>query len=181
MWQTQTQSHSIYRASMASRGTKSCRKRFRVTIEGLFTAYELNWTKRNSIWRTPEWTAALLYVFRTGWALTVLDSLQPIRSWRWRALPTNTSCNWVDQSQPQFTPVQLMRCEQTLTVPCYRHTGTHGCCTDWRCVQSRCDCVDGYENYTQTDGCQLIDVCTRNSSVCHANASCSVSGPWQVE
>jgi len=33
---------------------------------------------------------------RTIWAPTVLVSLQPIESWRWRAWPMNASCNWVD-------------------------------------------------------------------------------------
>jgi len=34
---------------------------------------------------------------RTDWALTVLVSLQPIKSWRWREWwPMNASSNWVD-------------------------------------------------------------------------------------
>jgi len=37
-----------------------------------------------------------IYEPRTRWAPTVLVSLQPIKSWRWRAWPMNASCNWVD-------------------------------------------------------------------------------------
>jgi len=36
---------------------------------------------------------------RTGWAPTVLVSLQPIKSWRWRAWPVNASFNWADLRQ----------------------------------------------------------------------------------
>ena len=49
---------------------------------------------------------------RTDWASTVPVSLQPIASWRWRAWPMNTSCNWVDLLQAgqfSFSSVYVLR------------------------------------------------------------------------
>ena len=40
-----------------------------------------------------------IHVLRTDRALTVLVSLQPIKSWRCRALQMNVSCNWIDLLQ----------------------------------------------------------------------------------
>ena len=37
-----------------------------------------------------------IHALRTYQALTVLVSVQPIKSWRWRAWPMNASCDWVD-------------------------------------------------------------------------------------
>lgn len=44
-----------------------------------------------------------------------------------------------------------------------------------------CDCLEGFENYVEGDGCQLIDACVANKTLCHENANCTTTGPWEVE
>jgi len=67
-----------------------------------------------------------------NWALV---SLPPIKSWRWRAWPTNASCNWVDLLQVSSAECcsQFMCCHQTLRpmshVRFYRALLSHECAT----------------------------------------------------
>ncbi len=47
------------------------------------------------------------------------------------------------------------------------------CCN----AQRSCECLDGFTNYTEPVGCQLIDLCATDSNKCDVNADCTMFGP----
>ena len=68
-------------------------RRLWTLLNGFFAVHELNWGllfwTRVCVSNGSVFTAHELADVR-------LVSLQPIKSWRWRAWPMNASCNWVD-------------------------------------------------------------------------------------
>ena len=67
----------------------------------------LNRTELQLRTRVLQWQCSQ----HTNWALTVLVSLQPIKSWRWCAWPMNASCNWVgllQVSSVHFSAVHVL-------------------------------------------------------------------------
>ena len=60
------------------------------------TQIDMNWSLRTEFLMLSDGS---VHSAQTGWAPTDLVSLQPIKSWRWRAWPMNASCNWVDLLQ----------------------------------------------------------------------------------
>ena len=61
----------------------------------------------------------------TDWAPTVLVSLQPIKSWRWRGPPVNASCNWVDLLHDTSVHFSLSAVNTTLLSHCRRSHVTY--------------------------------------------------------
>ena len=48
-------------------------------------------------------------------------------------------------------------------------------------IQSHCECVEGYQNYVQGVGCNMIDMCLLNVTQCHKHANCSTISPGVAE
>jgi len=81
--------------------------------KGSFTAREQSWP--------PVLNTCVIFVYsneslrsaRTDWAPTVLVSLQPIKSWRWRAWPINAS--YTVTGSTCCKSIQFTCCERALT------------------------------------------------------------------